>query len=110
MTVKFMTGCSVESDASASSPTSSTRFLRALGGSTAESHIASAVFLSTFRASEEASVTSFASSLANSASASSEGPRFSCKLLLADKTTSSSGDGGRSSTYTGKTVNHVSSY
>jgi hypothetical protein len=42
-------------------------------------------------------VTIFANSLANSASASSEGPRCSWRLLLADNITSWSGEGARAS-------------
>ena len=95
--VKFMVSC--PSAVVAPPPTSSGRFLRAAGGITAESHIARAVFLSTRRDSADVSVTSLASSFANSASASSEGPRFSWRLLLADRTTGSSGEGGRSSDY-----------
>lgn len=82
---------SISPSASPSTP----RFLRAPGGKTAESQSAMAVFLSTFLDSFEESVTILASSLANSASASSDGPRFSC----ADKTTIGSGDGARSSIF-----------
>jgi len=69
------------------------------------SHIASAVLLSTFRDSAEASVTSLASSFAKSVSSSSEGPKFSWRVLLVDRITSSSGDGARSPTWV--FVSHV---
>jgi hypothetical protein len=98
ITVKFIVPCPLTGRASESSSFSSTRFLRMAGGRTADSQRASAVFLSTFRDSVEVSVTIFANSLSNSASASSEGPRCSWRLLLADSTTSWSGEGGRSST------------
>ena len=51
--------------------------------------------MSTFRASPEVSVTSFASSFANSASSSSVGPRFS--FVDEDLSNTASGDGARSS-------------
>lgn len=77
ITVKFIVPWPLTGWASESSSFSSTRFLRIVGGRTAESQRARAVFLSTFRDSVDVSVTIFASSLANSASASSEGPRCS---------------------------------
>jgi hypothetical protein len=97
ITVKFIVPCPLTGWASESSSFSSTRFLRTVGGRTADSQRARAVFLSTFRDSADVSVTIFANSLANSASASSEGPRCSWRLLLADNMTSWSGEGGRSS-------------
>lgn len=97
ITVKFIVPYPLTDCASESSSFSSTLFLRIVGGRTADSQRARAVFLSTFRDSAEVSVTIFASSLANSASASSEGPRCSWRLLLPDSITSWSGEGGRSS-------------
>lgn len=100
MTVKFMIFWESSSlRVWSSSPSSAAFFFRAVGGRMAESQRANAVFLSTFLDSAEVSVTSLASCLANSASASSEGPRFSCLLLLAERTIFSSGEGARSSTY-----------
>jgi hypothetical protein len=86
--VKFITpGCPALSSAE------SACFLRAAGGSTAESHMASAVFLSTLRASADVSVSIFASSFAKSPSSSSDGPRISCGATW----TTGSGDAARSS-------------
>lgn len=98
MRVKFITFSLSACWVPLSSSFSSGLFFLGPGARTAASHNARAVFLSTFLDSADVSVTILASSLANSASASSEGPRLSCKLLLADRITGSSGDGARSST------------
>ena len=71
------------------------RFLRTTGGGKAVSKSAKAVFLSTFLASADVSVTSLASSFANSASSSSVGPR--CSKVDEDLRSTASGDGARSS-------------
>lgn len=76
MTVKAIVPELAEVFSSSSSSLSSGRRFLTLEG-TAESQSARAVFLSTLRDSAEVSVTSFASSLANSASASSDGPKLS---------------------------------
>lgn len=69
--------CDWSVSSSAFSSSTSARRLRAAGGKTELSHMASAVFLSTLRDSAEVSVVIFASSRANSLSSSSEGPRNS---------------------------------
>ena len=95
--VKFMTSGSLAPSApgSPSSSASSLRFLRNTGGGSVVSHRAKAVFLSTLRESPDVSVTSLASSLANSASSSSDGPRFS--WIEVDLRSTASGEGARSS-------------
>ena len=98
ITVKAMVSGPAPDPSSSSSSFPSARLLRTFVG-TAESQRARAVFLSTLRDSAEVSVTSLASSFANSASASSEGPRLSWRLLLAERTTSWSGEGARSSVW-----------
>ena len=93
ITVKFITDSPLVSLPSPppSPSLSSTRFFLEPGASTAVSH--QAVFLSIFLDSADESVMILASSFANSASASSEGPGCSC----VESTTTVSGEGARSS-------------